>query len=609
MSWLLCLLLALLCLASSALAGRDFGKLSANIARHLRSDGGAKQQRELTDDQKHELMVAKLRPAVRLDDDIASFLEEENRFEASMWLHHLKQGSNMQCAGEVFNVCRKHRDWCRQECDLHDPISEQRCHRLKCDTLLESCHHHHFDACEHGNERGVSESWRDVMDSRTHCVKKIEVKCADQKEACLSSCSQHSDSTRRCEPSQCDNIHSTCREHHINSCGDPRLGQPRPAPAHVSSSSSSSSSISQSESSGYLDLSSVKTDSMPHPKPFQKAKGEPLDDSGKTFEVLRRPETPPTGCSLTAGCSSVSSAFSSSSGVSSNGYIRCEEQLAKKCEAAEKACLRKCHAQSLDDDFPKCDPEECWTISQKCSNADLHCDLTDKRVKADEMKPTDKLCTPEDAGCNLQSPDIVERVDCDASNNFCSHEATSPPSTCKTCEEKRYKCLEECQREKTKIITFSSDPIPQPKPCSPRKCFEDADICTVNKCHPEVADTKKVKAEEIPVGSTRTQLLAESQAREKAEEHAALAHLKESAAFCGNGRVDPGEDCDGGFGCKMKQCQCGGDAKPFNPPQPGCQEGPAPCSFKESGCMFGSNQVVPKIVPRGSLFNMHSLNM
>jgi len=238
--------------------------------------------------------------------------------------------------------------------------------------------------------------------------------------------------------------------------------------------------------------------------------------------------------------------------------------------------------------------------------------MTDNSVPADEMKPTDKLCTPEDTGCNLQSPDIVEHVECDQSNNFCSKESVSPPSTCKTCEVKRYKCLEECKKEKQKIITFTSEPLKQPPQCSPRKCFEDAEICSVNTCHPEVAKNKeeKVEAGEIPEGSTRAKLLEESQAREVFEKEAALQNLKDRSKFCGNGRVDPGEDCDGGFACKMKMCTCGGDTKPFNPPQPGCQGGPAPCKFNEpgGGCMFGSEQAFPKIVPRGSLFNLHTLN-
>ncbi len=40
-----------------------------------------------------------------------------------------------ECVAAVIPVCRKHRDWCRQECDHFDADSEDRWVRVACALL------------------------------------------------------------------------------------------------------------------------------------------------------------------------------------------------------------------------------------------------------------------------------------------------------------------------------------------------------------------------------------------------------------------------------------------------------------------------------------------
>jgi hypothetical protein len=48
-----------------------------------------------------------------------------------------------------------------------------------------------------------------------------------------------------------------------------------------------------------------------------------------------------------------------------------------------------------------------------------------------------------------------------------------------------------------------------------------------------------------------------------------ICHL--SAQTCGNGRRDPGEECDGGLGCFATNCTCAPDFEPLDPPEIDCQ--------------------------------------
>jgi len=283
--------------------------------------------------------------------------------------------------------------------------------------------------------------------------------------------------------------------------------------------------------------------------------------------------------------------------ISPNGYIRCEQQLAIQCRAKQKACINECQTANLEDKG-SCNAEKCFILHQQCSNNDLQCDTSNKQVTAEELQGH-KFCSPEDTGCNVIPPDVVERVECDFDNNYCQKEQKSAPSTCPTCESKRYVCVNECKQQRVTMdspsLTSSSFP-----PCSIRKCFEDADICHLQKCKLQKADL--FEADEIAEGSTKLQREQEQKARQELEKEAALDEaLRQEQSACGDGQMQKGEQCEqGGKGCKDCKCKAGFFAQ--QPPSTDCASArPAPCSFTKSGCMFGDNQVVPKMVPRGSL--------